>query len=485
MTRILVIAPYPPVRDGIAAYTLQSVARLRRAGNHVEVLSPYPSAAHHHLQLDSVRGVLELLPLVRRFDKVLVQYHPDIFFPRSCSALQRERIAAAMAYVWRRAHDVEIRVHEADYARTHHGAAWLATRSMWRAASRITVHTETERQAFHEAYGLPGARIAVESHGSDFATRSTDSREQARERLGVPRDALMFLSIGFIQPHKGFDRAIRAFTASGGASSAHARLDIVGSVRVEEPAYVAYLDELRSLAAATSGVQLHVGFIGDEEFDTWIVAADCVVLPYRYIWSSSVFERAALYDRPVIASRVGGLRDQARGTTVLVDTDEELADAIRRVLLDRGVTLAPPQSAPWPEPAQATRATIEEAVRARAAAERRGTLPAVAADARMRSASNGAAQAEASSLVRRLPPLQLPAPVSPRPGATPLKRLVQRLTRWELDPIVQQLNDLQRLVAETFEDQRSDDPRGRPETAGKRRASRQAAPKPRAPIQGP
>ena len=31
--RILVIAPYAPVRDGIAAYTLQSVARLRRAGH--------------------------------------------------------------------------------------------------------------------------------------------------------------------------------------------------------------------------------------------------------------------------------------------------------------------------------------------------------------------------------------------------------------------------------------------------------------------
>lgn len=482
MTRILVISPYPPERDGIAAYTLQSVARLRRAGNHVEVLSPYPSAAHHHQRLDNVRGVLQLLPLVRRFDKVLVQYHPDIFFPAHVSALQRERIAAAMTYVWRRAHDVEIRVHEADYARTHHGAAWLATRSMWRAASSITVHTETERQAFHDAYGLPLARITVEPHGSDFAARSEDSREAARERLGIPVDTLLLLAIGFIQPHKGFDRAIRAFTSSGAASSGGARLDIVGSVRVEEPAYVAYLEELRRLAAATSGVHLHAGFISDEEFDTWIVASDCVVLPYRHIWSSGVFARAALYDRPVIASRVGGLRDQARSDTVLVDTDDELVDAIRRVLLDRGVALSPPPGAPWPEAGEATRARVEQVMRARAAADRRGALPDVAADVRTRSVSNGAA-AEASALVRRLPPLRLPAPVSPRPGATPLKRVVQRLTRWELEPIVQQVNDLQRLVAETLEDQRSDDAGDPP--APRTRRARQAAPKPRTPSQGP
>ena len=31
--RILVISPYPPVRDGIAAYALQTVRALRRQGH--------------------------------------------------------------------------------------------------------------------------------------------------------------------------------------------------------------------------------------------------------------------------------------------------------------------------------------------------------------------------------------------------------------------------------------------------------------------
>ncbi|MGH7687390.1 MAG: glycosyltransferase family 4 protein [Candidatus Dormibacteria bacterium] len=454
MTRILVIAPYPPVRDGIAAYTVQSVARLRHAGNHVEVLSPYPSAAHHHLPLNTINGVLRLIPYVRRFDTVLVQYHPDIFFPRSSSAAERERIAAALTLVWRSAAHVEIRVHEADYARAHRGPAWLATRAMWRAASRITVHTGTERTLFHRAYGLPLARIEVERHGSDFAVRSGDSRDDARARLALPRDQLMFLSIGFIQPHKGFDRAIRAFIASGAAGSRGARLDVVGSVRVEEPAYVAHLEELQRLADATSDVHLHVGFIGDEEFDTWIVAADVIVLPYRHIWSSSVMERAALYGRPVLAARVGGLADQARPNTTLFDDDAELAAAMRHIVAERGVALdtSPAPRIPWPDPETATRAIVEDEVRSRAAAERRALFPSDRNGAAPPTSTNGTALTGVSARLRRLPPLQLPAPESPRPGATPLKRLIQRLTRWQLEPIVHQVNELQRVVASTLED---------------------------------
>jgi hypothetical protein len=49
--RILVVTPYPPLRDGIASYAVQLVARLRREGNDVTVLSPGPSAAHLHLDL--------------------------------------------------------------------------------------------------------------------------------------------------------------------------------------------------------------------------------------------------------------------------------------------------------------------------------------------------------------------------------------------------------------------------------------------------
>jgi glycosyltransferase involved in cell wall biosynthesis len=447
--RILVVSPYPPVRDGIAAYALQSVARLRRDGHVVDVLSPYPSAAHHHLELGTMRGTLGLIPYMRRYDTVIVNYHPDVFFRATAGLIERQRVAAALAVAWRAARDLEVRVHEADYSRPHRGLSGAASRAMWRSAKRIVVHTETERNAFHAAYGLPLSRISVAAHGGDFAMRTAATRQEARARLGIPEAAVMFLAIGFIQPHKGFDRAVRAFAALRTNAGA-ARLDIVGSVRVEEQHYVAYLEELRALIHATEDAHLHLGFISDEQFDAWIVAADAVVLPYRYIWSSGVLERAALYHRPVIATRVGGLADQARDNTVLVDSDEQLTDAMQRILAERGVaarTATPP--VPWPAPSKATRQSVMRAVRVRAAAGRGPGTTIAAEDGALR----GAAMRDpaSSAPLRRMPPLQLPAPVSRRPGVTLVKRAVQRLTRWELDPIVQQLNELQRTMADTLE----------------------------------
>lgn len=72
--RILVVSPYPPVRDGIATYALQTVRALRRQGHDVEVLSPGPSAAHHHLDLVGPRGALALAKRIRDYDRVIVQF---------------------------------------------------------------------------------------------------------------------------------------------------------------------------------------------------------------------------------------------------------------------------------------------------------------------------------------------------------------------------------------------------------------------------
>ncbi|HJV09637.1 MAG TPA: glycosyltransferase family 4 protein, partial [Acidimicrobiales bacterium] len=324
--RVLMVTPYPPLRDGIAAYAVQSVARLRAEGVDVEVLSPDPSAAHQHLDLRGARGPLALAKRVRNYDKVIVQFHPDMFFPVPCDAWRFVAVSAGLEAVFRAARDLEVRVHEADYQSGRgDGVAARAARRMWAAAPHIVVHSEAERRAFCEGFGLAPERVAVVDHGADFVRYTTADRAEARTSLGVPDDEFMFLSIGFIQPHKGFDRAVRAFAGLGGQGC---RLDVVGSVRVEERPYLDYHDELAALAAATPGATLHTRWLSDEEFDRWLVASDVVVLPYRTIWSSSVLERAALFGRPVIVTAVGGLAGQSAGRAVVVEDDEALRAAL-------------------------------------------------------------------------------------------------------------------------------------------------------------
>lgn len=439
--RILMVAPYPPLRDGIAAYALQAVAALRREGHEVEVLSPGPSAAHHHLDLIGPRGPLVLARRVRGYDKVVIQFHPDIFYPLPATPARHAMVSLALLAAVRASRRTEVVVHEIDYSiGRRRGPDGLAARRLWRRVHLVRLHTEVERRNLIEAFGVRSERTEVIAHGADFMRRTAMTREEARRSLGIPEGELVFLAIGFIQPHKAFDRAVRAFHGLGGQGCS---LHIVGSVRVDEPQHLAYLAELQALVEATPGAALHNQYVSDEQFDRWLVASDVVVLPYRNIWSSGVLERALLYDRRVIATAVGGLSHQAaeRPGVTLVD-DDGLAAAMWRA---RGqASLDPAVEAPWPVGGERLQEQVQAQVVARAT--RRRGLPVRAGDGRL-----SAAPVPASLPLRRLPPLGPPPATSARPGVSLLKRLVRRATGWQVDPLVAQVNALRETTIQALE----------------------------------
>ena len=174
--------------------------------------------------------------------------------------------------------------------------------------------------------------------------------------------------------------------------------------------------------------------MSDAEFDVWIVAADALVLPYRHIWSSGVCERAALYHRPVIASRTGGLADQVTGDAQLVDDDQQLADAMRALA---GVASEPHVLESWPA---SDRDAVMAEIRARAARRRPTAM-------RVETGTGRRVPVTARTApLRRLSPLAMPEARSARPGASSLKRLVRRLTAWQIDPIIGQVNRLQQAT---------------------------------------
>jgi glycosyltransferase involved in cell wall biosynthesis len=442
--RVLMVSPYPPVRDGIATYALQTVRALRRQGHDVEVLSPGPSAAHHHLDLVGPRGALALANRVRGYDRVIIQFHPDFFYAEPGRMHARLAESLALMAPFAAAPKLEVIVHEIDgrfgNRRRPDG---LVARRLWRLPDVIKVHTPSERDAFIADFGVEPSRVQLIAHGADFQPHTQATRESARRSLGIGPDELVFLSIGFVQPSKGFDRAVRAFQ---GLAALGARLDIVGSVRVDDPDMVSYEAELADLCDAVEGATLHAGYVSDELFDRWIVASDVVVLPYRNIWSSGVMERAALFSRPVIATRVGGLAEQAaaQADVRLVADDVEL----RRAMIER----LPPQeeaepagwSELWPSGPD-LRADVQEQVRTRAAQ----ALP--AGIGRRRDASAVATVGAGSAPLRRLSRLAPPDTNHGRRTVRVVKRLVRRATAFQIDPLLQQVNQLQAATVAALE----------------------------------
>jgi len=497
--RILVVSPYPPQRDGIGAYAVQQVRALRGAGHHVEVCSPRPSAAHHHLDVVGPAAGRALARLAAGFDRVIVHFHPDVFYVNPSTPTSRISTGLALAAAFRLGPPVEIRLHEVDrrwasatdqvevssrsgaVAKGVFEASARATRAVFQAAAEVSVHDAALAELMVDRFGVARHRVRVVPHGADFAGQTTFDRARARDTLGLEPDEHVFVCIGFVQPHKGFDRAAAAFR---GLSDRHASLHIVGSVRVDDPTAAEHQRELEALEAQILGVHLHLGYVSDEAFDRWIVAADTVVLPYRHIWSSSVAERARLHGRPVIATRVGGLAEQLAdlADSAVVDDNAGLAAAMAAAVsrtaahieddddadgagagapgravgidgADGAAVGADVRSGPagraggWSFADGVDRQAVMAEVRRRAAATRGVKVSATA----VIGSRAHLAEAEVAVPLRRLRPVAVPTATSARPGVSTFKRLLRRVIAWELDPIRDQVIALQEAAVRAAE----------------------------------
>ncbi len=323
--RILVVSSYPPTHCGIAAYAAQQVEALRRQGHEVTVASlDGRGDADLHFCLVEPAEIARLSRIVPRYDRTILHYQSGFFF-RSLRKRELWVKNVLLAELFRQG--VEVVCHELDDARLTRALGRInmaLEHAKWRAARKIVVHTSVEAENLRRL--LPGLPIELREHHADFVRRWSLDREVTRDRFGVPRDAKVFLCIGFLQPHKGFDRAIDAFA---GIDDPSARLYIVGSTRLDDAPVVDYVALLRRLAALDPRVSLIERFVSDEIFDGWITAADAVLIPYREIWSSGVVARSRLLDRPVIAADVGGVPAQLGPGDMIFRDDRELENCLR------------------------------------------------------------------------------------------------------------------------------------------------------------
>jgi glycosyltransferase involved in cell wall biosynthesis len=333
--KILMVSSYPPMHCGIGSYAAQSVTRLRKEGNIVDVLSLPGGGGDFVQDLQGGKKLSCLMDYRQAYDEIIMQYCPYFFFvPYDADGARWSNLQACltMRKVFKRWGNVTVVCHEEIYRTSEQIGALMAwaERIKWNGVSRIIFHTKKELEKFCSSYGWAqnDPRLILKKPNEDYQKLVDITKSEARQKCCWPSGKIVFLTMGFIQPTKGFDRAIRAFAS---ATRENTRLYIIGSVRYQSAETQEYEAQLRQLASSTPGVVLEVGFISDEMFDTYLVAADYIVLPYREIWSSAVLGRAKLYKKPVIASNVGGMSEQLEAGDFLVDNDEEMALAMTRI----------------------------------------------------------------------------------------------------------------------------------------------------------
>lgn len=329
---ILVVSTYPPMACGIAKYAEQQVTALRAQGNRVDVLSPDGGDGDYVTDLIGEFHPLRILRHAWAYDEICIHFTSQFFYdPASTGSRMKTSFAFLLLTLlaWRKvtfiAHETFVRAGEGRGRFRHR-----IDRIYWALARRVVFHSTIERDNFAEFYRLKKDRPRFEIWPQEkyLAPRCTLTREQARATLGIPADVTLMICIGFIQPHKGYERPIEALRQVAGD---HLRLKIVGSVRIDWDVAHAYAQQLHNLADQDPRVEVHEAYLSDDLFDTWFVAADYVIVPYHLIWTSAVAARAKVYGKPLIAANTGGLAEQITGDSFIFNNDEELVGILNEI----------------------------------------------------------------------------------------------------------------------------------------------------------
>lgn len=185
----------------------------------------------------------------------------------------------------------------------------ITLRIQYHLSNCIFVHTEKMKLELTQEFGVKESQVTVIPFGiNDTVPKSGLSSVEARERLGIKNDEKAILFFGRIRPSKGLEYLIAAFQQLFSKHNAY-RLVIAGRPDNCESYWSAIQNSIA--ADVRSGrIILRSEFVPDAETEIYFKAADVLVLPYLSIYQSGVLFLAYSFGLPVLASDVGGLKDE-------------------------------------------------------------------------------------------------------------------------------------------------------------------------------
>ena len=150
-------------------------------------------------------------------------------------------------------------------------------------------------------------------------------KNSCRKELGIT-DEKVILFFGYIRTYKGLDILIEAMPQI--LQSVTLRLMVVGESYEKEDKYVNLVEEL----GLKNNVTLKTDYVPNDDVKKYFSASDVVVLPYRSATQSGIIQIAYNFDKPVIATNVGGLAEVVKngetGFIVEPNNPKKIAEAV-------------------------------------------------------------------------------------------------------------------------------------------------------------
>jgi glycosyltransferase involved in cell wall biosynthesis len=281
-------------------------------------------------------------------------------FPDGWGAVHLGRILRVPVSVTLRGHDLNDLPR---YPVRRRQVAWTL-----RHADLVIAVADALRDAALALGAAPETTITV-GNGVDTTKFVAQDRRAARQRLGVPVDAKIVLSVGHLVERKGFHHLVRAFPR---VLEAHpnARLEIVGGAG-EEGNFGTVIARAIDDVGIRDRVTLR-GAISHEELGSWFAAADVFVLASEKEGRANVLLESLASGTPVVATRVWGTPEivSDEGLGILIDAVDPatLGGAVARALStswDRAHLAASARRFSWEGAAEAIASRWERIVRMR------------------------------------------------------------------------------------------------------------------------
>ena len=130
------------------------------------------------------------------------------------------------------------------------------------------------------------------------------TKEKALDSLKLDKSFNYMLFFGIIRKYKGLDILLEAF-ADERLQNKNLKLIVAGEFYEDEKPYLDLIDKYN----LSESVILATNFIPDNEVVNYFCAADIIVQPYRNATQSGVTQIAYHFEKPMLVTDVGGLKE--------------------------------------------------------------------------------------------------------------------------------------------------------------------------------
>lgn len=179
---------------------------------------------------------------------------------------------------------------------------------LYNLCDHFIVHTEQCKREMEADFKINPNKISVIKHGMNNKVAVLGkNQKEARDYFQIDYHEKVILFFGNIDYYKGLDLLIDSLNYLNENLINEISVIIAGNSKTTD--YANLIRYRVNQSPLKSRTIMHIKYINDHDIESYFMAADCIVLPYRKIYQSGVVFMAYNFGLPIIATDVGNFRN--------------------------------------------------------------------------------------------------------------------------------------------------------------------------------